>query len=387
MICVYNRREVLEEHLKKSLDSQNAEYQLILLDNTRGRYKSAAKALNQGGRQARGDYLMFAHQDIRLSHSDWLIQAEEKLTSLPRLGIAGVAGKRMGGGEVVGRVFHGIPPKPVYEGEIDAYVPVQTVDECLFFISRMVWEKMKFDERVLRDWHLYAVDYSLSAGSLGYQAYVLDLPVYHLSVGESFSPQYYSVLKKLQKKHRRHFRVIHTTMGDWPTSYPLRRELRRPQELRKERARGRGKARKPLYSWNPLELNSENKSNHLVPGDEFKLALTVVNSGRASWYRWGLYPVRLATCRPRDRSSFLEHPRWLASNRPADLPRDEVAPGDTVTFEWDIRVPEVVGSKTEYFTLVADGLVWMDDNEVIVELREMEDGQREFKARWMKRGL
>ncbi len=365
VICVYNRREVLEEYLKKSLDSQNVDYQLILVDNTQRRFKSAAKALNHGGGKARGDFLMFVHQDISLSSPDWLAKAEEKLSLLPRLGIAGVAGKRAGGGKVLGRVLHGEPPRPVSEEKTDAFVTVQTVDECLFFIPRVVWEKLQFDDGVLRDWHLYAVDYSLSVQRLGYQAYVLDLPVYHLSVGESFSPRYYSVLERLQKKHRHHHRAIHTTMGDWPTSYPLRKELKRPQQLRKEQSKG-GKKLKPLYSWKPLALEMDRELGQLAHGEEISVTLTVENSGRAPWYRWGLYPVRLATCHPRDRSSLLEHPTWFTSNRPAELPLDEVLPGKRVSFNFIIRAPREVSFTRECFTLVADGLVWMDDTEVVL---------------------
>jgi hypothetical protein len=72
IVCVYNNQQVLDQYLSKSLNKQNTEYQMVLVNNTRGNYKSAAKALNYGGSLAHGKYLMFVHQDVELSGPSWL---------------------------------------------------------------------------------------------------------------------------------------------------------------------------------------------------------------------------------------------------------------------------------------------------------------------------
>ena len=64
IVCVYNNKEILNKYLIKSLESQTEDYELILLDNTQNKFNSAAKALNNGGRKAKGDYIMFVHQDV-----------------------------------------------------------------------------------------------------------------------------------------------------------------------------------------------------------------------------------------------------------------------------------------------------------------------------------
>ena len=61
VICVYNNKKILDNCLLKSIKNQTTKVELILLDNREGRFKSAAEALNFGGEQANGKYLMFVH--------------------------------------------------------------------------------------------------------------------------------------------------------------------------------------------------------------------------------------------------------------------------------------------------------------------------------------
>lgn len=82
-----------------------------------------------------------------------------------------------------------------------------------------MFQKLKFDENVCSDWHLYAVDYCLSVQKLGLKAYVLPMYVWHRSPG-SLTEGYYTTLKKLLKKHRDQ-KWIYTTMGDWSPRIPF----------------------------------------------------------------------------------------------------------------------------------------------------------------------
>ncbi len=102
-------------------------------------------------------------------------------------------------------------------------------------IPRPVFDMLQFDEEVCDDWHLYAVDYSLSVARLGLDAYVIPASIHHWSPGifsgrnvlhvissVGFLPAgYYRILGKLLKKHRSHTKQVYTTCGLWSTSYPL----------------------------------------------------------------------------------------------------------------------------------------------------------------------
>ncbi len=221
IICVYNNRQILEDYLLRGLQNQTAKFELILVDNTTKQFASAAKALNHGSRRSKGDYLMFVHQDVLLGSIDWLADVESRLNLLPGLGAAGVAGMHELKRSVMTNLEHGDPQRLAGPIQIETPEMAQTLDECLILVPRSVFAKLEFDEETCDDWHLYAVDYSLSIKKLGYDVYVIPDYVYHLSPGYSMSSGYYRVMGKVLKKHRGDYPVIYTTMGVWISSYSI----------------------------------------------------------------------------------------------------------------------------------------------------------------------
>jgi len=220
IICVYNNSKLLEHHLLKSLKGQTVGFELMLLDNSTGKFKSASEALNYGGHNAKTDYLMFVHQDFEFDSNVWLEQAIKILRSLDNLGIVGVAGKY--DRNLISNIKTGYPPLLAGPIQIEKPEKVQTLDECLIIIPKRVFNKIRFDEVVCDDWHLYATDYCLMVKKAGYDVYVLPLGGYHASPGFSFSEgAYYSTLKKLIKKHKPDHKWIYTSTGSWSTVYPL----------------------------------------------------------------------------------------------------------------------------------------------------------------------
>ena len=227
IVCVYNNREILEEFLLKSLKPQTSKHEIILMDNSKNRFKSAAEALNEGGKQAKGEYLMFVHQDVDLQSYKWLENVEKTLNSLENLGIAGVAGRIKHQDGIVTNIADGIPPQKIPSEEIKSPVKIQTLDECLFIIPRPVFETFKFDTKTCDDWHLYATDYALTVQEAGLTAYVIPLFVYHRSPGYSYSKMFDVTLKKVLRKHWKEL-VIYTTMEEWVTFYPLKLQKKFP---------------------------------------------------------------------------------------------------------------------------------------------------------------
>jgi len=232
IVCVYNSKTILADYLLKSLQVQSVDYELILVDNTGKRHKSASEALNFGARNAMGKYLMFVHQDVDLRSSSWLDDAERMLDSVANLGIAGVAGKKDTKG-VMTNSKHGNPPVLAGSLQIEKPTEVQTLDECLVIIPRSVFNKLRFDEETCSDWHLFAVDYCLSVTQFALRVYVIPMFIYHRSTGAttrspaglirslgSLPDAYYQTLAKLLRKHKS-YGQIHTTGGDWDTSLPV----------------------------------------------------------------------------------------------------------------------------------------------------------------------
>lgn len=230
----------MEDFLLKSLKRQTVKFELILIDNTFGRFKSAAKALNHGGAQASGDYIMFVHQDVRLCSDSWLEECERMLEELSDLGIAGVSGMSEKGkiNKKRGRNVYLMREPPIewpWGKKITRPERVQTLDEFLLIIPKAVFHQLKFDEVTCDDWHLYGVDYCLSVRKLGYYTYVLPLYVHHLGgtfdVKKSkltlianlgpFPDTYFHTLKKVLEKHGDNFEWVYTTVGEWTIKYPI----------------------------------------------------------------------------------------------------------------------------------------------------------------------
>ena len=228
VVCVYNNKVVLEQVLLKSLRRQTAEYELITLDNTNGKFSSAAQALNHGGSQAKGDYIIFAHQDMWLASDTWLEDAERILSTLPDLGVAGVAGVSEKGKDWYERrkfslnTLDGACPDRV--PPVDRPETVQTLDECLLIVLRSVFAELKFDSKTFDGWDCYGADYCLSTAEMGLKSYVIPLPCTHsCSRGSGYRFWEFRDLLKYQKrlyrKHRRSYKTIYTWMErvSWST--------------------------------------------------------------------------------------------------------------------------------------------------------------------------
>jgi len=248
VICAYNKEQTFNACLLKSLSEQKTHCEVIAVDNTKSRFKSAAAAFNWGGTRAAGDYLMFAHQDIDLRSDSWFEGTEELLNSLPDLGIAGVAGISERGRPSTGRrrntihrttqaqrrnvITHG-PQRQRWGTPIQKPERVQTLDECLVIIPKSMFKMLQFDEVTCDSWHLYAADYCLSVMERGFGVYAIPRCVYHQSKGYqepgtlraivalALPEEYYRTLERVLKKHKAHYKWIHTSIASWNATYPL----------------------------------------------------------------------------------------------------------------------------------------------------------------------
>ena len=176
IVTCFNNREVLEENLLRSLRQQSTvALELVAMNNVEKNFVSVSSALNTGGQTAKGDYIIFVHQDVYLSGANWINRAVKFLDGLPDAGVAGVCGVTSKGASTGfildrGRYWGRRLSKPI---------PVQTLDEQLVIVPRRVFEKTKFDERFR--FHSYTADFCLSIQKIGLHAYVLPLMVEHNS--------------------------------------------------------------------------------------------------------------------------------------------------------------------------------------------------------------
>lgn len=212
VICVYNKKDVFESLLLKSLSQQTAPYELIAIDNSKNQYPSVTEALNEGGRRATGKYLMFVHQDVDFLSPTWLEEAERHLDAIPNLGAAGVAGARREGGKdfnshLVGWI-RGIGGD--WGHEIAEPIKVQTFDELILMTPRDVFLKTFFDSTTFDFIHLFSSDYCLTVTKKGYDVYVIPGYLLHQSYGSFAGIDNYRL--RLLWKHRDQL-PIYTSCG------------------------------------------------------------------------------------------------------------------------------------------------------------------------------
>jgi hypothetical protein len=217
VICVFNNREILESCLLKSLSKEENTFDLVLVDNTEKAFSSAASALNYGAQKAKGNFLAFVHQDVVFGEKFSLSELENQMDALPVGSIAGAAGRADEEG-VMTCITHGDPPVQAGSIFVDGPEICQTLDEVFVVVPRETFDRIRFDERICTGWHLYAVDFCLSAINQSCLSFVVPVDLHHLSPGLSMDDSYYTILKRVAYKHKNSHSKIYTTMGIWPTS-------------------------------------------------------------------------------------------------------------------------------------------------------------------------
>jgi hypothetical protein len=211
IVVVYQNEQALNEILLPSLGNQTAKFQLVKVDNTKGRFKSAAEALNYGAKQANGKYIMSVHQDVELDSNSWLEKAEEILDSISDLGIAGVAGMSEKGRDFAERARgHLSDCGEIWGRPLQRPEEVQTLDECLLIVPQSYLGKLQFDEKTFDSWHCYGVDYCLCCRQMGLKPYVIPAFIYHRSLRRNVE-NLLKYQKRLYAKHKKNYKRIYTT--------------------------------------------------------------------------------------------------------------------------------------------------------------------------------
>jgi hypothetical protein len=176
-----------ESSLKKSLTGVAA---LPRVCQVRG-YPHITKAYNQAAKSCSEELLCFVHDDVQFGFN--LAQFLAAIEVVKRSGIVGVCGTtRL---EDDGTWWRTLPRHEINaccKGAVgsphgmlrwNGFGPVVVVDGVMLLMRRSVFDALGgFDER-LTGAHFYDVDISLRAHRAGFVNNVVDLPVFHKSVG------------------------------------------------------------------------------------------------------------------------------------------------------------------------------------------------------------
>lgn len=182
------KRERVRENISRTI---GVEHEFIIHDNTKDNRLGICQAYNLCASKAKYDCLCFVHEDVEFVSNGWgrelVLQANKDYT-----GVIGLAGGRV------------VTKTPLSWGEIGAphirvhikhkgdkkfwnenpnnerFSEVITLDGVMMFCKRSVWERIKFNEALLKGFHCYDTDFSIRAFKYykNYVCHTIDLVHY-----------------------------------------------------------------------------------------------------------------------------------------------------------------------------------------------------------------
>lgn len=196
--CSNNTKNFVQ--FKSSIEkSVNVRFEVIRVDNTQNQY-SICEAYNIGAKEAKYDYIVFAHEDILIKTENWgqlIIDIFKENEDIGLVGIAGSKYKSLSPSswsnndsslDCINIIQHypnenkkeiqKINPEPQSK-----LVEVKTLDGVFLCTTKNVWSTCKFDEKTFKGFHCYDIDFSLQI-SQKYKLFVTyEVLIEHFSPG------------------------------------------------------------------------------------------------------------------------------------------------------------------------------------------------------------
>lgn len=203
IICSVN--EKLLSAIKNNIASTiGIEYELLIWNNKEKDY-GLCEVYNLMAAKAQYPYMCFLHEDIIFQTNAWGKIAIEILNQQENIGLVGVAGGQYKGRYLSGW-FSGIAEMDRYHilhksgQRIETlsnskYWPtadsrVVCIDGVFMCVKKVVWEKFKFNERLLKGFHFYDIDFSLRVSKLYDVVVTARIEIVHLTMGGDFGDKW-----------------------------------------------------------------------------------------------------------------------------------------------------------------------------------------------------
>lgn len=185
-IIICSRKSIVSAELKQNIaETIGCEYELIVIDNSSGKY-SIFRAYNEGVAHSKGDIVCFLHDDVFFRTVHWGDAIAHHFREDGRIGLVGFAGT------------HFLPDTPMYwysspfvsqynlnndQGVVEEHfhkdwfgdrqmIEVVAVDGFCFFTKRELFDRIVFDEKNFKGFHLYDMDICMQVLKSGYKVCV-----------------------------------------------------------------------------------------------------------------------------------------------------------------------------------------------------------------------
>jgi GT2 family glycosyltransferase len=174
--------------------------------------RSLAEGYNRGVRAARGEHLIFVHDDVEILSTDLAEQVSEHLQEFDIIGLAGTSllvhpmWLASGPPFIHGQVGHpnveGGFKVDIYSASCRAFEKIEAVDGLFIAARRDAALKIGFDETVFDGFHLYDIDFTYRAHLAGLKVGVVcDIHALHHSTGQ-YDQRWAEYAERFQRKHQ-----------------------------------------------------------------------------------------------------------------------------------------------------------------------------------------
>ncbi|GAA4334370.1 hypothetical protein GCM10023149_41700 [Mucilaginibacter gynuensis] len=189
----------LNQVTKNIEDTIGVPYEIIATDNSLGE-KGICEVYNTAALKAKYDILCFIHEDIIIRSVGWGNKLVQSFAKNPEVGLIGVIGgsykplsPSIWSGSGIANEYSNLIQVHKYSNKPSVHFNrnprneelsyVACVDGVWLSTTKEVFAKYKFDEHLLKGFHLYDIDYSLTVGQHYKVAVTYDILVEHLSEG------------------------------------------------------------------------------------------------------------------------------------------------------------------------------------------------------------
>lgn len=210
------RLAALQENLQQALSAGNTPPAELVF---RHHPACLAAAYNSAIDQAKGDLLIFLHDDLAFLTTDAIAHLVGHLQRADVVGIAGstraVSGDWTDAGPpfLYGQLLHPLPPGSadgqavsVFSAPQPLVENMQILDGCLIAFRRPVIEKLRFDDQTFPDFDLCGTDAAYRAYLAGHTlAVACDVPLWHEGGGRApqfHRAQWHAAVAAFNRKHR-----------------------------------------------------------------------------------------------------------------------------------------------------------------------------------------
>lgn len=204
IICSINK--TFAQQVQKSIgETIGVVWESIIIDNTINP-KSITEVYNKGAAKSKYEILCFVHEDIIFSTNNWGVKLIDYFAADKNLGLIGVAGSKYKSKTPSGwftgntafdccnitHVDKDNHKEKIFYSPSSDKLPQQVVvvDGVFLCTKKNVWEPIKFNDTLLKDFHLYDLDFSIRVAEKYKVIVVFDIDILHYAKGAHFGSKW-----------------------------------------------------------------------------------------------------------------------------------------------------------------------------------------------------